>query len=83
MIRPEITAEWARKTAQSVLSTKIENELDKCFDNIESAVKRNDMYCQIGLYPHELTLKELANRGFKTKYVDGDQRDGGYLQISW
>lgn len=79
-----ITAKWARETSQNVLSTKVEEQLRVCFIGIEAAVSRNDMYCHVGIYPHDLTIKELNTRGFTTKYHDAiDQRDGGYLEIKW
>jgi hypothetical protein len=83
MIKPEITAEWARKMATTIMSEKVEKELGTCFTNIEAAVKRNEFYCHVSFFPHDLTKKELSQRGFKTKYHEGDQRDGGYFEISW
>ena len=79
----KINAEWARQTATSILGEKVKKQLDTCFERIKQAVERNDMYCHVSVYPDALTTRELQRRGFKTEYIDGDQRDGSYLQISW
>lgn len=78
----EITAEWARKTAQSILGEKLEKELNNCLDNIKRAVKENRFSVSVSIYIDELTKKELEKRGFSvTKY--SDQRDGSYTTITW
>lgn len=84
MIRPEITAEWARKTANTILGEKVEKEINTCLDAIQNAVKKNQLSCSIGITIDDLTLKELQNRGFKVDRVNGyDQRDGDYINVSW
>jgi hypothetical protein len=82
-MKENVTADWARKTATTILGEKIEKQIKLCLEAIEMSVKRNEFNCSVGCYPDSLTIQELNNRGFKTKYIDGNQRDGGYLNISW
>lgn len=82
-MREEITSEWARKTAESILGEKINKQIQQCLDNIELAVKRNEFSCSVNVYADALTIKELNKRGFTCKHCDGDQRDPSYLLISW
>jgi glutamine amidotransferase PdxT len=82
-MKENVTAEWARKTAETILGEKINKQIEQCLEAIETSVKRNEFSCSVSCYPDDLTLKELNKRGFKTKYMDGDWRDGGYLKISW
>jgi hypothetical protein len=78
-----ITAEWARETADSVLSKKVEAELEECETKIKQAVSENKMATTIyGFYGQPKTVTELESRGFKVKQHD-DQRDGSSLTISW
>jgi hypothetical protein len=78
----QITAEWARKTATSILGEKVEKQLNMCLSYINSAVERNEMSCYVGIYADPLTITELQKRGFKCQTHD-DQRDGSSLQINW
>lgn len=80
-MKEEITAEWARKTSESVLGEKINGQIEACLNAIENAVKANRMYCTIGI-ADALVVKDLNKRGFKVEQTD-DQRDGCYLTISW
>jgi len=82
MERYNITAEWARKQATSVLGEKVKKQIDTCLDAIEKAVARNEMSTSIGIYAESLTLEDLRKRGFNVNQYD-DQRDGSYLSISW
>lgn len=81
-MRENITADWARKTAESILGEKINKQIDICLTAIEEAVKRNEMGCSIGIYADAIVVKELNKRGFSVKQYN-DQRDGSYLTISW
>jgi hypothetical protein len=81
-MREEITAEWARKTSESVLGEKINKQLETCLDAISRAVKANQMACSVGIYADALVVKDLNKRGFKVEQSN-DQRDGSYLTISW
>ena len=81
-MREEINADWARKTAESVLGEKINTQIKVCLDAIERAVKANQMACSVGVYVDALVVKELNKRGFTVKQSN-DQREGSYLNISW
>jgi hypothetical protein len=81
-MKEEITAEWARKTAQAILGEKVSKQIETCLNAIESAVKKNEMSCTVGIYADKLTIQELNKRGFTVKSHD-DQRDGSYIDISW
>ena len=82
-MKENVTADWARKTAETILGEKVNKQIQACLEAVEFAVKRNEFNCSVSCYPDNLTIKELNKRGFKTKYVDGDVRDGSYLNISW
>lgn len=82
MENSEITAEWARKTATSVLGDKVKQQVDTCLAHVKQAVARNDMSCYVNIYADAFTISELHKRGFKCKQHD-DQRDGSSLQINW
>jgi len=77
-----VTAKWAKETANGILGTKVKEQIEKCETNIIAAVKRNEMYCHVGIYADRLTIKELTSRGFECKQED-DQRNGSYLIIKW
>ncbi len=81
-MKEEITAEWARKTAESILSEKIHKQLELCLETIEYGVRKNEMNVTVYIYADALVIKELNKRGFSVKQYD-DQRDGSYLTISW
>lgn len=81
-MKNEITAEWARKTSESILGDKINKQIEVCLDAIERAVKANKMSCTVGIYADALVVKDLNKRGFKVEQSN-DQRDGSYLTISW
>jgi hypothetical protein len=82
MEEKEITAEWARKTATTILGIKVEKQVEQCLQIIKNAVSKNEMSTSVGIYADSLTIKELQKRGFIVKQYD-DQRDGSYLSISW
>lgn len=81
-MREEITAEWARKTSESILGEKVHKQIETCLNAIENAVKQNKMSCSVGIYADALVINVLNKRGFSVKQYD-DQRDGSYLTISW
>jgi len=79
----EITAKWAKETADNVLSKQVEVEVEKCEESIKQAVSENKMTTTVySFYCHEKTLQELVSRGFKVTQRD-DQREGSSLTISW
>ena len=81
-MKEEITAEWARKTAESILGEKVQKQIEVCLNAIQRAVKANQMACSVGIYADALVVKDLNKRGFKVEQ-SSDQREGSYLTISW
>lgn len=81
-MREEITAEWAKKTAESILGEKVNKQIEICLNAIEDAVKKNKYYTSVSISADALVIKELIKRGFSVKQ-NNDQRDGSYLNISW
>ena len=81
-MREEITAEWAKKTAETILGEKVNKQIEVCLNAIERAVKANQMACSVGIYADALVIKELNKRGFTVKQ-SSDQKEGSYLNISW
>ena len=82
----QITADWARKTAQSVLGAVVKKQLESALERIKDEVKKNNMHANCYFSMEELTRSELVKRGFKVEYVSGDprdQRDGSYYVIKW
>lgn len=82
MKNEEITAEWARKEATTVLGAKVARQVDDCLTAIKSSVSRNEMNCHVDMYADKLTIAELTKRGFQCEQLD-DQRDGSSLTIKW
>jgi len=80
----EISAEWARKTAQSILGDKVKEQISRCLEAIVKAVKKNELSVSVSMYVEPLTRKDLESRGFKVEtYKAIDQRDTDYITISW
>jgi hypothetical protein len=82
MNNKEITAEWARKTAETKLSAAAEKQLNFCLDEIKKAVNENKMNVGVYIYVMPACLNELIKRGFEVKSHE-DQRDGTWTTISW
>lgn len=82
-MRAEITAEWAKKTATNVLNKKVEDQINKVLNNIEISVKNNRFECTIYSDLHELTIKDIQERGFKIEKKGNNQQDGTSYSISW
>lgn len=79
-----ITAQWARETATTVLSEKVNGQLQRCETVIKEAVKNNKLNCIVSGKMEALTKTELERRGFVVKTDSGDQRDPeNYVTISW
>ncbi len=82
----DITAEWARKEATTILGEKIKKEINICLIAVEKAVTKNEMSVNVPGSFDTLTIADLVKRGFKTSYYQGDFRDPrevGYTTISW
>ena len=81
-MKENVTAEWARKTAEEILGEKQQKALLKCLEAIESAVSNNKMSCSVYYYVDEFVIKDLKKRGFSVEKFS-DPRDGSSISISW
>ena len=84
-ILTEITADWARKAATSIMSQDAKIELQTSLELIRVAVAANQFSCKTSKL-YDVVLKELKNRGFKVDYVSGspiNRSEVGYCCISW
>lgn len=82
MNNEEITAEWARKTAKTKLSIRVEEQLNTCLEEIKKAANENNMNVNVYIDILPSCLNELTKRGFGAKSYD-DQREGSWTAISW
>lgn len=80
--KPHVTAEWARKTAESIINEKSEKFLVFCLEKIEKAVNENKLSITIPNYIDGPVKKELETRGFKVEPFS-DQKEGSYTIIKW
>lgn len=81
-MKENVTAEWAKKTAEQILGEKQQKSLLKCLSAIETAVNNNQMSASVYDYVDEVVIKDLKNRGFNVVKFS-DPRDGGSISISW
>ena len=77
-----VTAQWARNTAENILNEKINTEINKCLEAVKKGVSENKFTVSLLMYANTLTIKELEKRGFVVKQ-ETNQLDGSYLRISW
>lgn len=63
----KVTAEWARNESNTVLSKKVLQQIEVCENSIKTAVARNDFSCSVGVYLHDLVVKELQSRGVQNR----------------
>lgn len=82
MDNKDVTAQWARETAEGKLGPKAEAQLNMCLVSVKSAVNRNELTVNIDEWIEVTTKKELEKRGFKVECHD-DQREGSWTTISW
>lgn len=86
MNNEQVTAKWARETAQALLGDKVKAELDTCLKAVTNAVSKNELSTSVGFTIHSLTEKELEKRGFTVNKIgmnSPDPREGPYITISW
>jgi len=82
MNNKDVTAKWARETANNQLGAKADKELSDCLIKVKSAVAQNKLSVTCYNSVEDVVIKELESRGFKL--ANGyDQRDGGWIKISW
>ena len=77
-----ITAEWARKTAETQLGVEAQKQFESCLREIEAAVKKNQFSVILYFYASKTCIEELTKRGFKAE-ARSDQREGDWTTISW
>lgn len=77
-----ITAEWARKTAETQLGVEAKEQFETCLTRIEEAVKKNQFSVNVYFYASKTCIDELTKRGFKAKAYS-DQREGDWTTITW
>lgn len=78
----EITAKWARETAETALNLEAAAQLQRCLNAIKKAAKNNSMSCSVDMVAQKTVITELTHRGFKC-HQNNDQRDGAYFTIVW
>lgn len=77
-----ITADWARKTAETQIGVQAQKQLESCLTSIEEAVKKNKFSTTLYFCADKIAIEELAKRGFKAT-THSDQRDGDSTNITW
>jgi hypothetical protein len=80
--KDHITAEWARKTAETQLGVEAQKQLETCLTRIEEAVKKNQFSLTVYFYASKTCIEELKKRGFKVE-AGSEQRDGDWTTITW
>lgn len=81
-----ITAEWARKTANTQLGAVAKKQVESVLTRVAEEVKKNQMYANCFFSIDDIAKKEIEKRGFNVERVDGDFRDPrevGYYKVSW
>ena len=81
-----VTAEWAKKTADTVLGNEAKKQLETCLKSIDEEAKKNKRNVSVSCNINDVAKKELESRGFKLTYHNGDFRDPretGYWSIEW
>jgi hypothetical protein len=83
-IQPAITAEWARKESNAILSEKLEKQLLKALDAVIYAINNDNESASAHTILHDKVRGILRSRGFKLEDIKGyDQRDPDYVKITW
>jgi len=83
-MKENITAQWARETAENKLSKLAEEQLDTCLTKIQEEVDRNGFSTSLYFTPEDKLVTELEKRGFTVKYhMAMYQKDEDSFTISW
>lgn len=84
-MKEEITAKWARETAENRLGKIAEGQLDTCLQKIKEAVEANLFYTSFYFTPEDRVAKELEKRGFQIKmnYAPPYSDDDDGFSIYW
>ena len=81
-IQPEVTADWAREQAETLMSEKAKTDLNEVLSSISKASSENKRVLHI-ISLHQLTVKELRRRGFKLEFTNAITRESSYWSIVW
>jgi hypothetical protein len=82
MDNKNVNAEWARKVANTEMSSTAAIQLEECLNKIKDAVGRNEMNAHLRIKVEPIVIKELKERGFKVAEHD-NQYDGASINITW
>lgn len=82
-MKEEITAKWARETAQNVLNERVVGQINKANLRIEQAVKENKFSANFYGELHDFAQKDIKDRGFGLEKNTGHQMDGESYTITW
>jgi len=83
-IQPKVTAEWARKESQEILSEKVSEQLTKALNAITYAIKNDHESAPAHGELHDKVKEILRGRGFKLEDITGGhQLDSDYTKITW
>lgn len=82
-MREDITAKWARETAEKFLNERATNQLSRVLTLIEESVKSNLMTCTFYSDLEERVISELNERGFTVKFHASLCDDDDSYTISW
>lgn len=85
-MRDNITAQWAKEKASTILSDKINGQINSALNDIEMAVKNNRFSTNISTDLHDLAIADLRGRGFEVKRKVSNYDGYGSItshDISW
>ena len=77
-----ITADWARKTAETQLGVEAQKQFETCLNAIATSVAKNQFSVTVYFYANNTCIEELKKRGFKVE-AGSEQRDGDWTKITW
>jgi hypothetical protein len=78
----DITAKWARETAQKVTKERVQLEVEDMLDLIKDASNSGELVLEKATNLEIESILELRDRGFEVIQTD-EQRDGYWLVIKW
>ena len=82
-IQPEVTADWAREQAETVMSEMAKADLNEVLSAISKAASSENKRVLHIISLHQLTVKELRRRGFKLEFTNAITRESSYWSIVW
>ncbi len=82
-MKEEITAKWARETAQNVLNERVVGQINKANLRIGQAVRENKFSTVYYGELHDFAKKDIKGRGFGLEANTSYQNDGESYTITW